>query len=168
MSTENVLDIQKEPVEQPLFRDEERLEAEAQAPTEEVPNHNTKTALESTINMKAQDTETLALMLCPFAELPKWFYVDLGNVVDEICEFLRAIDGNFTPSNFFKNIVPKSSSGFILIYEEILTVMLQSSSLKTHYGPDGESVIGGAGIKKYPNLEHKLTKNATESKVKFE
>ncbi|CAH7684474.1 hypothetical protein PPACK8108_LOCUS18637 [Phakopsora pachyrhizi] len=130
-------------------------------------------ALESTIKMKAQDTETLALILRPFAELPKWAYVDLGNVVDEVCEFMRAIDGNFSPSNIFKNIDPKSSSGFILVHEEILTVMLQSSSLKTHYGPDGESVIGGAGLKnmtnsKYPNMEHKLTKNATESKVKFE
>ncbi|CAH7668920.1 hypothetical protein PPACK8108_LOCUS3493 [Phakopsora pachyrhizi] len=112
-------------------------------------------ALESTITLKARDTETLALILRPFAELPKWAYVDLGNVVEEA----------FT---CFKNIDPKSSSGFIVVYEELLTVLLRSSSLKTHYGPDGESVIGGAGIKKYPNLEHKLTKNATESKIKFE
>ncbi|KAI8442572.1 hypothetical protein BY996DRAFT_6429168 [Phakopsora pachyrhizi] len=76
-------------------------------------------ALESTITMKAGDIETLALILRPFAELPKWAYVDLGNVVEEV-----------------------------LVYEELLTVLLRSSSLKTHYGPDGESVIGGAGIKK--------------------
>ncbi|KAI8447681.1 hypothetical protein BY996DRAFT_6420693 [Phakopsora pachyrhizi] len=49
-------------------------------------------ALESTISMKAQDTETLALILRPFAELPKWAYVDLGNVVEKVCEFMRAID----------------------------------------------------------------------------
>ncbi|KAI8447246.1 hypothetical protein BY996DRAFT_6421312 [Phakopsora pachyrhizi] len=70
-------------------------------------------------------------------------------------------------------IVDRCQSGFIVVYEELLTVFLQSSSLKTHYGPVGGSVIGGAGIKKvtnskYPKLEHKLTKNATESKVKFE
>ncbi|KAI8447026.1 hypothetical protein BY996DRAFT_6421656 [Phakopsora pachyrhizi] len=127
-------------------------------------------ALESTITMKAQDTETLALILRPFAELPKWAYVDLGNVVEEVCELMRVVDDNFRPSAVFKNIDPKSSSGFIVVYEEILTVLLQSSSLKTHNGPDGESVIGGAGIKKvtnskYPDLEHKLTKNATESKL---
>ncbi|CAH7689290.1 expressed protein [Phakopsora pachyrhizi] len=144
-------------------------------------------ALESTITMKAGDIETLALILRPFAELPKWAYVDLGNVVEEVCEMMRAVDDNFRPSTVFKNIDPKSSSGFIVVYEELLTVLLRSSSLKTHYGPDGESVIGGAGIKKvtkffnccflglmilisskYPNLEHKLTKNATESKIKFE
>ncbi|CAH7671161.1 expressed protein [Phakopsora pachyrhizi] len=144
-------------------------------------------ALESTITMKAGDIETLALILRPFAELPKWAYVDLGNVVKEVCEMMRAVDDNFRPSTVFKNIDPKSSSGFIVVYEELLTVLLQSSSLKTHYGSDGESVIGGAGIKKvtkffnccflglmilisskYPNLEHKLTKNATESKIKFE
>ncbi|KAI8452298.1 hypothetical protein BY996DRAFT_8687930, partial [Phakopsora pachyrhizi] len=144
-------------------------------------------ALESTITMKAGDIETLALILRPFAELPKWAYVDLGNVVEEVCEMMRAVDDNFRPSTVFKNIDPKSSSGFIVVYEKLLTVLLQSSSLKTHYGPDGESVIGGAGIKKvtkffdccflglmilisskYPNLEHKLTKNATESKIKFE
>ncbi|KAI8450728.1 hypothetical protein BY996DRAFT_8396240, partial [Phakopsora pachyrhizi] len=143
--------------------------------------------LESTITMKAGDIETLALILRPFAELPKWAYVDLGNVVEEVCEMMRAVDDNFRPSTVFKNIDPKSSSGFIVVYEELLTVLLRSSSLKTHYGPDGESVIGGAGIKKvtkffnccflglmilisskYPNLEHKLTKNATESKIKFE
>ncbi|KAI8450883.1 hypothetical protein BY996DRAFT_8544937 [Phakopsora pachyrhizi] len=105
-------------------------------------------ALESTITMKAGDIETLALILCPFAELPKWAYVDLGNVVEEVCEMMRAVDLNFRPSTVFKNIDPKSSSGFIVVYEELLTVLLQSSSLKTHYGPDGESVIGGAGIKK--------------------
>ncbi|CAH7672299.1 hypothetical protein PPACK8108_LOCUS7108 [Phakopsora pachyrhizi] len=144
-------------------------------------------ALESTITMKAGDIETLALILRPFGELPKWAYVDLGNVVEEVCEMMRAVDDNFRPSTVFKNIDPKSSSGFIVVYEELLTVLLRSSSLKTHYGPDGESVIGGAGIKKvtkffnfcflglmilisskYPNLEHKLTKNATESKIKFE
>ncbi|CAH7675015.1 hypothetical protein PPACK8108_LOCUS9978 [Phakopsora pachyrhizi] len=118
--------------------------------------------------MKAGDIETLALILRPFAELPKWAYVDLGNVVEEVCEMMRAVDDNFGPSTVFKNIDPKSSSGFIVVYEELLTVLLRSSSLKTHYGPDGESVIVGAGIKKYPNLEHKLTKNATESKIKFE
>ncbi|KAI8443128.1 hypothetical protein BY996DRAFT_8696342 [Phakopsora pachyrhizi] len=134
------------------------------------------------INLQALK-KTLALILRPFAEFPKWANVDLGNVVEEVCEFMRAIDGNFSPSTVFKNIDPKSSSGFIVVYKEILTVLLQSSSLKTHYGPDGESVIGGAGIKKvtkffkccflglmvlikskYPKLEHKLTKNATESK----
>ncbi|KAI8445305.1 hypothetical protein BY996DRAFT_8476938 [Phakopsora pachyrhizi] len=144
-------------------------------------------ALESTITMMAGDIETLALILRPFAELPKWVYVDLGNVVEEVCEMMRAVDNNFRPSTVFKNIDPKSSSGFIVVYEELLTVLLRRSSLKTHYGPDGESVIGGAGIKKvtkifnccflglmilisskYPNLEHKLTKNATESKIKFE
>ncbi|KAI8453820.1 hypothetical protein BY996DRAFT_8490129 [Phakopsora pachyrhizi] len=101
-------------------------------------------ALESTINIKAQDTETLSLILCPFAELPKWAYVDLGIVVDEVCEFMRAIDGNFSPSNVFKNIDPKSSSGFILVYEN------NSDSY--------------AANSKYPNVDHKLTKNATESK----
>ncbi|KAI8448291.1 hypothetical protein BY996DRAFT_8422725 [Phakopsora pachyrhizi] len=105
-------------------------------------------ALESTITMKAGDIETLALILRPFAELPKWAYVDLGNVVEEVCEMMRAVDDNFRPSTVFKNIDPKSSSGFIVVYEELLTVLLRSSSLKTHYGPDGESVIGGAGIKK--------------------
>ncbi|KAI8456711.1 hypothetical protein BY996DRAFT_8441209 [Phakopsora pachyrhizi] len=118
-------------------------------------------------------SETLALILHPFAELPKWAYVDLGNVVEEVCEMIRVVDDNFRPSTIFKNIDPKSSSGFIVVYEELPTVLLQSSSLKTHYGPDGESVIGGAGTKKvtnskYPNLEHKLTKNATESKIKFQ
>ncbi|KAI8460279.1 hypothetical protein BY996DRAFT_6409494 [Phakopsora pachyrhizi] len=98
-------------------------------------------ALESTITMKAGDIETLALILCPFAELPKWAYVDLGNVVEEVCEMMRAVDDNFRPSTVFKNIDPKSSSGFIVVYEELLTVLLRSSSLKTHYGPDGESVI---------------------------
>ncbi|KAI8443176.1 hypothetical protein BY996DRAFT_6428093 [Phakopsora pachyrhizi] len=98
---------------------------------------------------------------------------DLDNVVEEVCELMRVVDDNFSPSTVFKNIDPKSSSGFIVVYEELLTVFLQSSSLKTHYGPVGGSVIGGAGIKKvtnskYPKLEHKLTKNATESKVKFE
>ncbi|CAH7676656.1 hypothetical protein PPACK8108_LOCUS11819 [Phakopsora pachyrhizi] len=82
------------------------------------------------------------------SELPKWAYVDLGNVVEEVCEMMRAVDDNFRPSTVFKNIDPKSSSGFIVVYEELLTVLLRSSSLKTHYGPDGESVIGGAGIKK--------------------
>ncbi|CAH7682601.1 hypothetical protein PPACK8108_LOCUS15587 [Phakopsora pachyrhizi] len=106
-------------------------------------------ALESTITMKAGDIETLALILRPFAELPKWAYVDLGNVVEEVCEMMRAVDDNFRPSTVFKNIDPKSSSGFIVVYEKLLTVLLQSSSLKTHYGPDGESVIGGAGIKKF-------------------
>ncbi|KAI8448635.1 hypothetical protein BY996DRAFT_6419505 [Phakopsora pachyrhizi] len=93
-------------------------------------------------------SETLALILRPFAELPKWAYVDLGNVVEEVCEMMMVVDDNFRPSTVFKNIDPKSSSGFIVVYEELLTVLLQSSSLKTHYCPDGESVIGGAGIKK--------------------
>ncbi|KAI8443803.1 hypothetical protein BY996DRAFT_8511088 [Phakopsora pachyrhizi] len=110
-------------------------------------------ALESTITMKAGDIETLALILRPFAELPKWAYVDLGNVVEEVCEMMRAVDDNFRPSTVFKNIDPKSSSGFIVVYEELLTVLLQSSSLKTHYGSDGESVIGGAGIKKSRSLK---------------
>ncbi|KAI8448376.1 hypothetical protein BY996DRAFT_8690750 [Phakopsora pachyrhizi] len=78
------------------------------------------------------------------SELPKWAYVDLGKVVEEVCEMMRVVDDNFRPSTVFKNIDPKSSSGFIVVYEELLTVFLQSSSLKTHYGPDGESVIGGA------------------------
>ncbi|KAI8451572.1 hypothetical protein BY996DRAFT_8688389 [Phakopsora pachyrhizi] len=82
------------------------------------------------------------------SELPKWAYVDLGNVVEEVCEMMRVVDDNFRPSTVFKNIDPKLSSGFIVVYEELLTVFLQSSSLKTHYGPDGESVIGGGGIKK--------------------
>ncbi|CAH7688536.1 hypothetical protein PPACK8108_LOCUS23503 [Phakopsora pachyrhizi] len=124
---------------------------------------------------------------CCQSELPKWAYVDLGNVLEEFCELVRVADDNFSPLTVFKNIDPKSSSGFIVVYEKLLTVLLQSLSLKTHYGPDSENVIGGAGIKKvtkfsnccflglkilisskYPNLEHKLTKNATESKVKFE
>ncbi|KAI8459054.1 hypothetical protein BY996DRAFT_8684502 [Phakopsora pachyrhizi] len=100
-------------------------------------------ALESTITMKA-----IALILRPFAELPKWAYVDLGNVVEEVCEMMRVVDDNLRPSTVFKNIDPKSSSGFIVVYEELLTVLLQSSSLKSHNGPDGESVIDGAGIKK--------------------
>ncbi|KAI8455330.1 hypothetical protein BY996DRAFT_8686363 [Phakopsora pachyrhizi] len=83
-------------------------------------------ALESTITMKAGDIETLALILRPFAELPKWAYVDLGNVVEEVCEMMRAADDNFRPSTVFKNIDPKSSSGFIVVYEELLTVLLQS------------------------------------------
>ncbi|KAI8444676.1 hypothetical protein BY996DRAFT_8490537 [Phakopsora pachyrhizi] len=82
-------------------------------------------ALESTITMKAGDIETLALILRPFAELPKWAYVYLGNVV-EVCEMMRAVDDNFRPSTVFKNIDPKSSSGFIVVYEELLT----SRSLK--------------------------------------
>ncbi|CAH7674456.1 hypothetical protein PPACK8108_LOCUS9367 [Phakopsora pachyrhizi] len=73
---------------------------------------------------------------------------DLGNVVKEVCELMRAVDENFSPSTVFKNIDPKSSSGFIVVYEELLIVLLQSSSLEALYGPDGESVISGAGIKK--------------------
>ncbi|KAI8451424.1 hypothetical protein BY996DRAFT_6416395 [Phakopsora pachyrhizi] len=95
----------------------------------------------------------LSTYLTPLCRITKWAYVDLGNVVEGVCEIMRVVDDNFRPSTVFKNIDPKSSSGFVVVYEELLTVLLQSSSLKTHYGPDGESVIGGAGIKKLQVLK---------------
>ncbi|KAI8451413.1 hypothetical protein BY996DRAFT_6416406 [Phakopsora pachyrhizi] len=81
-------------------------------------------------------------------EFEKALHNYLGDVVEEVCENMRTIDDNFRPSTMFNNIDPTSSSAVILVYEEMRTVMLQSDSLKTQHGPDKESAIGEAGMKK--------------------
>ncbi|KAI8455377.1 hypothetical protein BY996DRAFT_8686331 [Phakopsora pachyrhizi] len=160
--------------------DEEQLESETHVPTEEAPiTSGSEQTLPAGVNIGFQRGAVTSIELMEKRSFTaEEVSQELDNCMFIIRESLK-ICGRKNIENEELDMVYKALPSFIVdrcqsvVYEELLTVLLQSSSLKTHYGPNGESVIGGAGIKKvtnskYPNLEHKLTKNATESKVKFE
>ncbi|CAH7688949.1 hypothetical protein PPACK8108_LOCUS23993 [Phakopsora pachyrhizi] len=144
-------------------------------------------ALESAVWLNARSAETVALVLGPFAELPLSAYTDLGYVVEEVCELMWSIKQSFTASNLLQNVDPMLSNAFEIAYEELFTVVLRNPSVNYQPAPEGQNFIEGTGIKKltkffnncmlgllilfsseYPNVDIKLTKNATESKTRFE
>ncbi|CAH7682349.1 hypothetical protein PPACK8108_LOCUS15219 [Phakopsora pachyrhizi] len=122
-------------------------------------------------------------------------YTELGYVVEEVCELIQSIEQSFTASSLLQNVYPKSSKAFKIVYEELffrvdkltlLTVVFRNSSVNSQPSPDGQNLIGRTGIKKltkffnnyalglcilfsseYPNVDIKLTKNATECKTRF-
>ncbi|CAH7682958.1 hypothetical protein PPACK8108_LOCUS16144 [Phakopsora pachyrhizi] len=80
---------------------------------------------------------------------------------------MRSIEQSFTASNLLENVDPMSSKAFEIVYEELLTVVCRNSSVYSQPSPDALGLLI-LFSSEHPNVDIKLTKNATESKTRFE